>query len=118
MAKRDVVEYFLQVQNEYLELIDNVKEFDNALKQGKVTEEQLLEATSAVNIVKENYDRIAYILILLNKPNRRSKKEDKSSEQWYKYLKGDSKEAILDENRDALTDFKKLVREVKESKDD
>lgn len=113
MAKRDVVEYFLQVQNEYLELIDNVKEFDKELKAGNVTEEQLIIAQNSANIIKENYDRIAYILVLLNKPNRRSKKEDESSKQWYSYLKGASKESIIDENRDALVDFKKLVKEIK-----
>ena len=52
-------------------------------------------------------------MVLLNKPNRRSKKEDESSKQWYSYLKGASKESIIDENRDALVDFKKLVKEIK-----
>ena len=33
--------------------------------------------------------------------------------EWYDYLEGSSKEAILDENKDALADFKKYVREMK-----
>ena len=66
-----------------------------------------------INKLKENYERISYIIFLLNKPKRSSKKLDKDTLSWYNTLKNHSKEAIIDENKDVLSTFKQLVREGK-----
>lgn len=116
MAKRDVVLYFLQVQNQYMEMLDNVKDLESALKNKHIEQEQFDNMQRDIALIKENYERLVYILMLLNKPNRKNKqsKEENINKQWYDYLKGASKEAILDENRDALVDFKKMVKEFKD----
>ena len=49
-------------------------------------------------------------MFLLNKPQRKSKKLDRIAESWYKALKTASKEAIIDENRDALVFIKELIK--------
>jgi len=112
MARKHVISYFLQVQQQYFEMLENVSLLDKAAKEGKVTEEQFLQAQESLTILKNNYERIAWIIMLLNKPNRNSKQESLYDKQWYEELKGASKEAILDENKDALADFKKLLAEV------
>lgn len=118
MARKHVVQYFLEVQNQYFEMLDNVKELDAAAKKGLVGQDRLDEATKDIDNLKANYERIAFIMMLLNKPNRKSKnkKEEYQNKQWYNYLKGASKEAILDENKDVLADLKKLIKEIKEEK--
>jgi len=115
MARKDVVDYFLQQQQVMTEAEKTAKEFDLLFKQGKITKAQLDEANSELDIVKANYTRIAYIMFLLNKPKRKEKqiKEEKVNQKWYDYLQGSSKEAILDESKDALADFKKLVEEAR-----
>lgn len=116
MAKKDVVLYFLQVQSQYMEMLDNVKELESSLKTKHIEQEQFDNIQKDIATIKENYERLVYILMLLNKPNKKKKqiKEEKVNKQWYDYLKGASKEAILNEDKDALTDFKKLVKEFKD----
>ncbi len=116
MAKRDVALYFLQVQSQYFDMVKLAKEMNEELKKGFVTQEQVESIQNEMDILKANYERIAYIMLLLNKPNRKSKKSSEESiyKEWYDYLKGASKEAIMDENRDVLCDFKKFVKEIKD----
>lgn len=116
MAKRDVALYFLQVQSQYFEMVKLAKEMNEELKKGFVTQEQVESIQNEMDILKANYERIAYIMLLLNKPNRKSKKSKEESiyKEWYDYLKDASKEAIMDENRDVLCDFKKFIKEIKD----
>lgn len=115
MARKDVVQYFLQQQQIMEETLETSKEFDGLLKMGKITEEQRENAQREVDIVKSNYMRLAYVMFLLNQPKRKDKKgkELRQNERWYAALSGDSKEAIYDESMDALSDFKRIVREAK-----
>lgn len=116
MARRDVIMYFLEVQNQYMEMVENVKDLEDALKGNFIDQEQFDAAQTEIKVLKDNYERLAYILMLLNKPKRKSKqvKEEKQNKEWYDYLKGASKEAILDENKDALADLKKIIKEIKD----
>ena len=114
MAKRDVIQYYLEQQNVYFESLNNIKEIDDAIKKGIVTEEQFKDAQKELEIIKNNYERLSYIVLLLNKPKRKEKQlqEEQLNKKWYDALKGSSREALLDESKDALSDFKKLVREI------
>lgn len=113
MARKDVIKYFLEQQNLYFEMLDDVKEFDIALKKGIIEQDAFDNAQKDMKIVKDNYERLAYIVMLLNKPKRKDKEKlyNKLNDSWYKELKGSSREAIYDESKDALSDFKKLIKE-------
>ena len=113
MAKIHVNQYFLEVQNQYLEMLDNLKDFKELAAEGKISEQEYFNMLNEIELLKSNYERIAYIIMLLNKPKSKKAKEDKTTLSWYTYLQGSSKEAILDENRDVLADMKKLIREGK-----
>lgn len=115
MAKRDLNLYYLQVQNQYFELQDQIKDLEIALKDNILTEEQFEEAMKSINVVKDNYERLSYVMMLLNKPKKSNKeaKYEKTFKEWYDYLKGSSKEAIIDENYDALVDFRKFSKKMK-----
>ncbi len=115
MAKRHVIQYFLELENTYIEMQDTVKELQQLASEGKVEESTYLDAKKDIDVIKENYDRVAYIMFLFNKPNRKSKEEDEVNKKWYDYLKTSSKEAVVDESKDALAHFKKMVEELKEN---
>jgi hypothetical protein len=117
MAKRDIIKYFLEQQNVYFELVENVKDLDAAFKAGYINDDAYEKAKRDISVAKENYDRLAYIVLLLNKPNTKAgrKKEEEDNKEWYDALKGASREALLDESKDALADFKLLVKEAKEN---
>lgn len=116
MAKIDVNLYYLECQNQYFEMLENLPEFKQLAKDGVISQAEYDAALKDLETVKTNYERISYIVFLLNKPK---KKNDKRSahKEWYDVLKGASKEAILDENYDALADFKLYIKNGKERLD-
>ena len=115
MARRHVVQYFLELENTYIETKETLDELQELAQAGKVEEETYLDVKKDFEVIKANYDRIAYILFLLNKPNKKNKKEDEVSKTWYDYLKTSSREAIVDESKDALAHIKETIREVKKN---
>ena len=115
MAKRHVNSYFLEVQNNYFEMLDNLKEFKELAEQGRISQDDYDNMLAEVELNKCNYERIAYIIMLLNKPNKKDKEEDDMNRAWYKELQGASKEAILNESKDVLVDLKALIKKGKEN---
>ena len=115
MAKKHVNSYFLEVQNNYFEMLDNLKEFKELAEQGRISQDDYDNMLAEVELNKCNYERIAYIIMLLNKPNKKDKEEDDMNRAWYKELQGASKEAILNESKDVLVDLKALIKKGKEN---
>lgn len=117
MSKFDVNLYFLEIQNTYFEMLDNLNEFKELAQKGEVSQEEYDNMLQEVDLLRANYERIAYIIMLLNKPKNLSRENADINASWYKELKGASKEVIIDESRDVLADLKKYIKE-KEVKND
>lgn len=113
MAKSHVIRYYLEVEYQYQEMLDTLKEVKELVKEGKISPEAFEQEAQSVERLKENYERISYIMFLLNQPKRKSKKLDRNTLSWYNELKNQSKEAIINENNDVLCTFKQLVKEGK-----
>ena len=113
MARRHVVNYFLEQENLYMELLSNLPDFQELFNSGKLTEEEYNTAIKEIENAKANYLTLSYIMFLLNKPNKSDKEESKINKQWYDSLKQYSREAILDESKDALKHLKQLIKEKK-----
>lgn len=110
MSKRHVNLYYLQCENDYAEMLENLKDFKDLLNENRISQEEYLDYVKQLEVVKANYERIAYIMFELNKPNKKNKEEDDIAKSWYKALKFSSKEAVLDENKDALSHIKELIK--------
>ena len=108
MARRHVIRYYLDQESLYAEMLDVVREYDRAHREGKASKEELDAASKEVETIKANYEQIAYIVMLLNTPNRKGKeaRELRMNRKLYDGLKGASSEALLDESRDALAKLK------------
>lgn len=115
MAKKDVIKYFYQVQNEYMEMVDCLKDVQIAQKDGKVDREQLSQLQQEVSKIKINYERLAFIVMLLNLPQKSSKKEKakKAQGKLYQYfddvLATDA--AVINECEDVLKELKKHIKQ-------
>ena len=115
MAKKQVIEYFVEVQNLYFEMLNDAKDFDEALQDGHVTEEQVEQAQLMLDRAKDNYERLAYILMLLNQPNRK-KKVDRHINQnrmLYDHTGHLSKENTLRMIKEDLALFKEYIKKEK-----
>ncbi len=113
MARKHLVQWYLEQQNIYFEMLDNIKDFQELLAERKITDEEYQEQAKELEKIKEQYEWLSYVMFLLNKPVKKDARESKETLSWYNTLKGSSKEALLDESRDALADFKKFIKENK-----
>lgn len=114
MAIKDVRHYFYTMLAQYVEEKQNLADFEEALKEGLITEEQMQEATDTVAGLEANYYRLAYIMYLLDMPNRKSKKD--AYVRQYKLIVdelvklGADIDSIKKENSDALVHFKAALK--------
>ena len=121
MAIKDVRHYFYTMLSQYIEEKQNLADFEEALKDGLITEEQMQEATETVAGLENNYYRLAYIMYLLDMPNSKSKKgvyvkQYKNITDELSRLGADI-ESIKAENSDALIHFKAALEKLS-SKDE
>jgi hypothetical protein len=118
MAIKDVRQYFYNMLIQYIEEKQNLKDFEEALKDGLITEEQMLEATATVADLENNYHRLAYIMFLFDMPNRSSKKaayNRKNAELLEEFKRlGVDLESVKKENSDALLHFKAALKALRE----
>ncbi len=117
MAIIDVKQYYYDVLNQYLEMKEDIVDFEEALKDGYITEDRLEEVKKDIFIVKENLDRLSYIMHLLNLPKRKSKHnkyrgQNSKLENYFEENKATSKN-VIDENTNVLKHFKDAIVEIK-----
>ena len=117
MAVKDVKNYFLTMLSQYVEEKQNLADFEEALKAGNITEDQMTEAMDVVAGLEENYHRLAYIMFLLEMPNRKSKKT--AYIRQYQVILDELKrlgadiDSVKAENSDALIHFKTVLNNLK-----
>ena len=116
MAVKDVKEYYFKLIAQRAELEADLADFEEALKNGFITEEQMQAAKDELIPYQINLDRLTYIMYLLELPNRKAKKA-KFAKQNKKILnelekrKADER-SVISENKSALDAFRKEVKEL------
>ena len=117
MAIKDVKHYFYTVLTQYLEEKQNLADFEEALKSGLITEDQMQAALDNAANLEINYHRLAYIMYLLDMPNKGSKKT--AYIKQYKTILNELEKlgadinSIKEENSDALIHFKATLKALK-----
>ena len=120
MALLDVKRYFLEVEGQYLEMYNQVKEFEERKKEGKMSTEQLEILKDNVDTMKCNYERLAYVMYLLNLPKstkKRNKFKKNDLEDKFEYI-GANKRVVIDENSNVLTNLKELFKDINVEKEE
>ena len=74
MAARDVKEYYFKLIAQKAELEADLADFEEAFKNGYITEDKLVEIKDTVDRIETNYQRVLYIAYLLELPNNKKKK--------------------------------------------
>ena len=116
MAARDVKEYYFKLIAQKAELEADLADFEEALKNGFITEEQMQAAKDELIPYQINLDRLTYIMYLLELPNRKAKKA-KFVKQNKKILdelgkRNADEQSVISENKSALDGFRKEVKEL------
>ena len=120
MAIRDVKEYYYKVQAQYLEMKADLEDFNEALRAGHITEEQLESAKADIMQLEQNYNRLTYILFLLEQPRRKEKVEafNNRNESLVNYFKTEqaSEEEVIEENKSVLNHLREELKKLKSQK--
>lgn len=116
MAVKDVKEYYFKLIAQKAELEADLADFEEALKNGFITEEQMQAAKDELIPYQINLDRLTYIMYLLELPNRKTKKT-KFAKQNKKILdelgkRNANEQSVISENKSALDAFRKEVKEL------
>ena len=120
MAVLDVKKYYWQLMAQYEEMKQDLSDFTEALQNGFITEDKLAEVKDEVEHIKVNCDRVAFILYLLEKPNRRSKKAgyDKQNKKLLNELdkRNATDENVFAENKSALDHIRAELKKLRKNK--
>ena len=116
MAVKDVKKYYFKLIAQKAELEADLADFEEALKNGFITEEQMQAAKDELIPYQINLDRLTYIMYLLELPNRKTKKA-KFAKQNKKILdelekRNADEQSVISENKSALDAFRKEVKEL------
>ena len=116
MAKKHVMNYYYTVQNQYLKMKNMLDLFEKQVKEGKGSLETLDAVKETTARLKENFDRIAYIMYLLNTPakKKKSNRYDKQNKELKDYLETSDLNHIKDENENVLVQLSKMIKEKKD----
>jgi hypothetical protein len=119
MAIREVKDYYFKMTAQYLEMKADLADFEQAMKDGFITEDQLQDAFAEVNKVQQNYERLSYIMYLLSLPNRKSKQvkyNKNNSELLTEFeIRNATAEAVELENKDALKALKEEIKQFQKT---
>ena len=110
MAIKHVRAYYERMVSDYVEMKHVLEEME------KLSEEKASMALSNIDQIKEqvkvleaNYKRLAYIMFLLDQPNKDSKKQryfNREKKKLNNIPKSDRKEAVIEENTKILETLK------------
>ena len=111
MAVKHIKEYYEQVCNQYIQMNEELREFQKEVENGLVEPERIENLKAIIEPLKNNYMTLSWIMYLLNKPQRESK-ERAYQQRTKKFMaemdKKFSKEGILAENEEVIKNIGKV----------
>lgn len=116
MSIKDVRKYYTQVEQQFFEMNQTAKELNEECSKGNIPQSMVDQAEQMVLPLKQNYERLSYIMYLFNKPNKDKKKwydrQNKALNNAFGVMNATDKDSIS-EDYDVLKEFKEYVKELK-----
>ena len=113
MSVKHIRDYYNQICNQREELIQELKDFEVEAQNGMIEPERLDKIRESIQPLMDNYERISFIMYLLNRPNKKekNKKYDKQCSKSLKKLsKANSTDASIEENKNVLNNVGKIIK--------
>ena len=105
MAVKQVKDYYNQICEQYQEMLENIKDFEELATQGLVEPERVDRLKEQIEPIKINYERWCYMMFLLNQPQRKSKQTRYKREQQKllaKITPSNTADGVIQENAEAM----------------
>lgn len=113
MAYKHLFDYYNQICEQYQDMVDNLKDFEQEAMKGLIEPERLDQIKESIQPLMRNYERISYIMYLVNKPARKQKaaKYDKQCAKTLKKLKENNDlQAVKEENEESIKALKNILK--------
>ena len=122
--KRDLKEYYVTLQRQFKEVRDIAEKVNKEIEEGKLTQEQRDQFESYFMNVKTNYDRVSYIVYLIDLPpkfiqkikERRLKKKYEESFKRFKEQRATA-EDVIEENEKSIESAREELSSLMDSED-
>ena len=104
MSKKDVEQYYDTITEQYHEMMQDIKDFEKEAAEGLVEPERVDRLKEQIAPIKQNWERWAYMMFLLNQPQRKSKHkayQERNKKLLSNLSSTNSLQAVLDENNNA-----------------
>jgi len=75
MALKHVKQYYIDTLQQYIEAKADLADFEEAVRAGNITEDRLEEVKEELDKIRENVDRLGYVIFLFGLPNRTQKEK-------------------------------------------
>lgn len=120
MAIRDFKKYLYKIGTQYTTMKTDLADFEEALKEGFITEDRLKDLKEEVGFLEANYQRLLYVAYLLEIPRQKSKqaKHKQNNKQLINYFDNikASEDYVYAENESLLTEIRAEIKKLKEEK--
>ena len=104
MSVKHFKDYYDKVCEQYHDFIAELKDFEQLYNDGLVQPEVIEQAKKSIAPLKDNWEKLTYVMFLLNKPNKKSKQSRYAKANYPKTCKTDK--AVYEENNKALEDLR------------
>lgn len=108
MSVKHVKEYYNQLFKDFHEMTTMLREMEDECQKNLISEEQLENIKKTIEPIKTNFERIQYIMFLLDQPNKKEKvaRYKKRNEALLK--NSVSLDELKKENKEALDKLKNI----------
>lgn len=113
MAIKHVKNYYDEITEQRNEIIQNLKDFEEECKSGMIEPERLDNIKKSIEPLLQNWERLTYIMYLLNLPVKKDKqsKYNKQNKKKISQLnKSNSLESVIEENNKCINKVNELVK--------
>lgn len=108
MSIKHVKQYYEEVCNQYHEFVEELKDFERLCNEGMVSPELIDQAKQTIEPLKDNWQKLNYIMFLLNKPNKKDKANAYTKSKKKLLSNSITKDQVITQNEEAISNLKSL----------
>lgn len=105
MSKKDFDREYIQIESQYLEMLENLKDMEKELADGLVNPDLLEQMKEIIKPLRTNYEMWNYIKFLLNKPTKKKKEEKYNNQNKKLAAQMKTFKQMKEENSQALNEL-------------
>ena len=111
MAVKHVKEYYDQVCEQYMQMQEEIKDFQSEVENGIIEPERIDNLKKVIEPLKSNYMTLSWIMYLLNKPQRDTKEKayQRRTKKFTESLDKDfDKDSVIKTNESVISSIKEV----------